>query len=86
MRKSAVVNARIEPQLKKQAEAVFRKIGINTGQAISLFYASVRNYGGLPFQVRIPNETTKRAIEDARQKRRGRRFVTVEALMKDLKD
>lgn len=65
MSKSAVVRARVEPELKKQAEAVFRKIGLNTTQAITLFYTQVELCNGLPFDVRIPNEETLKAFEES---------------------
>ncbi|WP_252177760.1 type II toxin-antitoxin system RelB/DinJ family antitoxin [Endozoicomonas sp. 4G] len=65
MSKSAVVKARVEPELKKQAEAVFRKIGLNTTQAITLFYTQVELCNGLPFDVRIPNEETLKAFEES---------------------
>ena len=86
MNKSAIISARIQPKLKKEAEAVFRKVGLNTGQAISLFYASVKNYGGIPFDIRVPNSVTKRAIADARNRKTGRRFATVESLLDDIKN
>lgn len=38
MSKSEVVKARVEPEVKEQAEKVFRQLGLNTTQAITLFY------------------------------------------------
>ena len=64
MSKSAVVRARVEPELKKHAEAIFRKLGLNTTQAITMFYKQVGMCNGLPFEVRIPNAETMKAFED----------------------
>ncbi|MGI9273547.1 MAG: type II toxin-antitoxin system RelB/DinJ family antitoxin [Endozoicomonas sp.] len=64
MSKSAVVRARIEPELKEHAEAVFRELGLNTTQAITLFYKQVGLCRGLPFDVRIPNDETLKTFED----------------------
>ncbi|MET4692867.1 type II toxin-antitoxin system RelB/DinJ family antitoxin [Endozoicomonas lisbonensis] len=64
MSKSAVVRARVEPELKEQAEAIFRKLGLNTTQAITMFYKQVEMCNGLPFEVRIPNKETLKAFED----------------------
>ncbi len=83
MNKTAVISARVQPKLKKEAEAVFRRIGLNAGQAISLFYTSVRNYGGIPFDIRVPNEQTRRAISESRNPKRGRRFATAKELFED---
>ena len=64
MSKSAVVRARVEPELKEHAEAIFRKLGLNTTQAITMFYKQVGMCNGLPFEVRIPNAETMKAFED----------------------
>ena len=59
MNKSATVRARIEPNLKNKAEKVFRDLGLSTTQAINLFYRQVELRNGLPFEVVIPNKTTR---------------------------
>jgi DNA-damage-inducible protein J len=63
MSKNAVIRARVEPDLKEHAEAVFRRLGVSTTQAIAIFYKQVVLRKGLPFDVRIPNETTRRTFE-----------------------
>jgi DNA-damage-inducible protein J len=62
MNKTATVRARLEPQLKDHAEAVFQRLGLNATQAITIFYKQVELRGGLPFDVAIPNATTKRTF------------------------
>jgi DNA-damage-inducible protein J len=66
MSKSAVIRARVEPDVKEHAEAIFRKLGLNATDAITLFYKQVGLCNGLPFDVRIPNEKTLKAFEDTR--------------------
>ena len=63
MSKSATVRARIEPGLKNKAENLFRRLGLTTTQAITLFYRQTTLRKGLPFDVVIPNETTKSTFE-----------------------
>jgi DNA-damage-inducible protein J len=58
MTKSAMVRARLEPGLKKHAETVFHRLGINATQAITIFYKQVEIRDGLPFNVTIPTEKT----------------------------
>jgi len=67
MAKSGHISARIDETDKKQAEAVFRKLGISASQAISMFYKQVRLRRGIPFPVELPNETTQQAIQDVRE-------------------
>ena len=74
MSKTAMVNARIEPKLKSDVETILRKLGLSTTQAVTLFFRHVKNYRGLPFDVRLPNATTRRAIEDARARKNLKRM------------
>ena len=64
MSKSATVHARIEPELKEHAESIFHRLGMNTSQAIALFYRQVELRGGLPFEVALPSDTTKNTFAD----------------------
>jgi DNA-damage-inducible protein J len=64
MSKSAVIRARIEPDLKKHAENIFHHLGVSTSQAIAIFYKQVVLRKGLPFNVAIPNQTTRRTFEE----------------------
>ncbi len=52
--KEAVVRARVESRLKRDAEAVFTRLGINTTEAIRMFLSQVRLRRGLPFPVAMP--------------------------------
>jgi DNA-damage-inducible protein J len=64
MSKSATIHARIEPELKEEAEAILKELGLNATQAITLFYQQVKLNRGLPFVLRVPNETTRQTMDD----------------------
>jgi DNA-damage-inducible protein J len=84
MAKTAVISARIDPDLKYNAERVFGELGLTVSQAITLFYRQVDLHRGLPFSVRIPNETTRKALEEARARRNLESFDSVDDLFEDL--
>jgi len=63
MTKSAQIRARIEPEIKDKAEAVFKSLGISTSEAISIFLNQVIYKQGFPFSVNIPNDETREAIQ-----------------------
>ena len=65
----------MEPDLKDKAEYVFRKLGLTTTQALTIFYKQVELRNGLPFDVAIPNETTRRTLADTDS---GRNLVVCE--------
>jgi len=58
MKKSAMIRARVEPELKSEVDEIFRELGLTTTEAISLFYHQVKARKGIPFEIRIPNEAT----------------------------
>jgi DNA-damage-inducible protein J len=70
MGKTETIRARVDPGLKRGAEAVLRKVGLTSSEAITLFLTQVRLTKGLPFSVRIPNKATRRAIKET-QARKG---------------
>ena len=63
MNKTATVTVRLDPQVKKNAEAVLKTLGLTTSQAVNLFFTQVSLNKGIPFDVHIPNEATAKAIE-----------------------
>jgi DNA-damage-inducible protein J len=69
MAKTAIVRARVEPGLKRSAEAVLKRIGLTPSEAITLFLTQVKLSKGLPFPVHVPNKQTRHAIKDARARK-----------------
>lgn len=53
--KSANLYARIEPDVKKQAESILSALGIPASNAINMFYKQIILHKGLPFEVKIPS-------------------------------
>ena len=79
MAKTAMITTRVDPDLKADAEKVLRKLGISTTEAINLFLSQVRLRRGLPFDVKIPNKTTLKAMKDAEE---GRNLSSYDSLDK----
>jgi DNA-damage-inducible protein J len=85
MSKTAMIRARIEPELKEEVEVVFKKLGLSVSEAIGMFFKQVRYRKGLPFDVRIPNRATIRTFKKTDAGKELTRYDSVEALMRDLK-
>lgn len=62
--KTLRVQARIEPELKVAAEKVFESLGLTPTEAIRVFYKQVELHQGLPFDLKIPNQTTLAALAE----------------------
>lgn len=52
--KSANLYARIEPDVKEQAESILSALGIPASNAINMFYKQIILQRGLPFEVKMP--------------------------------
>ena len=65
MAKTEMIRARVEPELKYQAEDVLSKLGLSPTEAITLFYTQVTLHKGLPFAVKVPNAETIKALHQA---------------------
>ena len=81
--KSDIINARVEPHLKHAAEKIFRSLGMTTTHAISIFLSQVVLNEGLPFPVKMPNRTTRKAVKELREGK-GSRFASVDEMMEHL--
>jgi len=85
MAKTATVRARVDPELKRSAEAVLKKMGLTSSEAITLFLAQVKLRKGLPFSVHMPNKETRHAIKEARARKNIEIFDSVSAWAKKVR-
>ena len=81
--KTSTARALLDPEVKKQAEAILQELGLSVSKSFDLFYRQVIAQRGLPFELHVPNEKTRKAIEDSRQGK-GKRFYTAQELFDDL--
>ncbi len=54
MAKTANLYARIEPQVKEEAEYILSALGISVSNAINMFYKQIILQKGIPFDVKLP--------------------------------
>lgn len=54
MAKTANLYARIEPEVKEQAESILSMLGVPASNAINMFYKQIILQKGLPFEVKMP--------------------------------
>ena len=59
-----MIHARIEPNLKQEAEEMLSSLGLNMTQAITLFLQQVKYQRGLPFEVKLPNTQTQNIMQE----------------------
>ena len=67
MAKTASLNIRLNPEVKKTAETVYSQYGLSLAEAVTVFIHQSCNIGGLPFDLRPsrPNTESLMAIAEA---------------------
>jgi DNA-damage-inducible protein J len=69
MAKTTTIRARTSPELKEEVEGILKKLGLNTTEAINIFFSQIRLRQGLPFEVRIPNKVTAQTFRKTDQRK-----------------
>lgn len=84
MSKTATARARMEPEVKEEAERILRDCGLTPSQAIGMFYRQVILERGMPFRVRAFNAETRRVLRSSEAGIEVEEFDSAEALFEDL--
>jgi DNA-damage-inducible protein J len=74
---------RVEEEIYTSAKKILAKMGLNYSQAIGVFNNMIVLNNGLPFELKIPNKETKKALNELETKQ-GKSFNSVEELFDDL--
>jgi len=83
MSSDTVIRARIETATKKRAAAALEAMGLSISDAIRLLMVRIAKEQRFPFDVKVPNATTRKAIAQL-EKGKRKRSVSARALFKDL--
>lgn len=62
--KSANVTARVQPEIKQQAEAVLERIGLPVSVLIDTLYRQIIMTGGVPYSLTVPKLPTRDGMAD----------------------
>ena len=62
--KSANVTARVQPEIKRQAEAVLERIGLPVSVLIDTLYRQIIMTGGVPYSLTVPDLPTRDSMTD----------------------
>ena len=84
MNKTATIQARIDPIVKKNAKSVFDRLNISMSEAISIFLTQVSLDKGIPFEIKIPNETTAKTLKNTGERKNLHRVKNAKELFEEL--
>ena len=83
-------NISLDPELKAQATALFKNIGLDLSTAISLFLSQAVREKKIPFEIKldIPNKTTIAAFNEKNEMKKNKkkypRYDSVEDAFKNV--
>ena len=63
------IRLRVSREIKADADALFKQMGMSMSEAMRIFLSQCINSGGLPFKPcsKIPNAETRTALEESRR-------------------
>jgi len=80
---TTMVHIRVDDKVKEKAAKTLAEMGMSVSDAVRMLLVRVAAEKALPFEVKVPNPTTVKAMKAAGRGRR-KRFKTSNALFKDL--
>jgi DNA-damage-inducible protein J len=78
-----MLHVRVDDETKEQASSALAAMGLSVSEAIRVFLRRVAVEQAIPFAVKVPNATTRAAMEEARAMSRAR-YATASALFDGL--
>lgn len=86
--KKTTMTIRVDEDVKKNAQVLYKSLGVDMSTAINVFLRMSIAAGGFPFDVRIPNAETLESLKEAddmiAHPEKYKSFSSVEELMEDL--
>ena len=77
------VRARIDTATKQRTADALEAMGLSISDAIRLLMLRVADEHRLPFEVKVPNSATRKAITEL-EAGNGKKFKTIDSLLEDL--
>jgi DNA-damage-inducible protein J len=80
----ATLTIRTSKTLKKEVGKILSRLGLNHSSAVNMFYHQVLAQKGIPFDVKIPNKETLKALENSRKRTNLTTYKNSDELFEDL--
>ena len=77
----AVINIHVNDEVKKEAETIFKSLGLNMSVAMNLFLKKCINENGIPFDLKLPNKETNKILNGDIERKS---YKNVDELFEDL--
>ena len=84
MAKTAIIQARIDPEIKTKAQKILKHLNISMSEAISMYLTQVTLDKGIPFEIKIPNKLTAKTLKESEKGKKLHKVSSTDELFKEL--
>ena len=84
MAKTATIQTRVDPEIKRNAQNILNRLNISMSEAISMYLSQITLHKGIPFEIKIPNSTTAQTLKDSEDGKELHTVADVDELFQEL--
>ena len=84
MAKSETIQARINSEVKQEAQRILGQLHITMSEAIALYLTQITLHKGIPLEIKIPNELTAKTLKESETGKSLHNVENVNDLFKEL--
>jgi DNA-damage-inducible protein J len=84
MAKTATIQTRVDPKIKRNAQKILGMLNISMSEAISLYLTQITLKKGIPFEIRIPNKITAKTLQESENGKNLRKVSDIDELFEEL--
>ena len=84
MAKTATIQSRVDPEIKRNAQKILSTLNISMSEAISIYLTQITLNKGIPFEIKIPNKLTVRILKESENRKELHKVSDVDELFQEL--
>ena len=84
MPKTATIQTRVDPKIKKSAQNILNRLNISMSEAISMYLSQITLHKGIPFEIKIPNRITAQTLKKSEEGKELHKVSNVDELFEEL--
>jgi DNA-damage-inducible protein J len=82
--KTATIQTRVDPEIKRNAQKILSTLNISMSEAISIYLTQITLNKGIPFEIKIPNNLTARTLKESENRKELHKVSDVDELFQEL--
>jgi len=84
MAKTATIQTRVDPKIKRNAQNILKTLNISMSEAISMYLSQITLHKGIPFEIKIPNRITAQTLKKSEEGKELHKVSNVDELFEEL--